>query len=85
MLICYRVGWPGWDDHTNQKYLDGYGNRTAKVWKDWQTAYTLTGHTQSVWAVLGIREYILTGEAVIVNEVKLSTYIDQKCTALWFG
>lgn len=28
--------------------------RTAKVWKDWQLAYTLEGHEQSVWAVLAL-------------------------------
>ncbi|KAJ3415623.1 hypothetical protein HDV05_004499 [Chytridiales sp. JEL 0842] len=43
--------------------VSGSWDKTARVWKDWQCEYTLTGHTQSVWAVVGIREYILTGSA----------------------
>lgn len=38
--------------------------RTAKVWKDFKLVYDLTGHQQSVWAVLALNdehEQILTG------------------------
>lgn len=36
--------------------------RTAKVWKNFNLVYDLKGHTQSVWAVLGVDEdQYLTG------------------------
>lgn len=38
--------------------------RTAKVWKDFKLLYDLTGHQQSVWAVLAINsEEFLTGSS----------------------
>ena len=39
--------------------------RTAKVWKNFNLAYDLKGHQQSVWAVLGVEEdQFLTGKTV---------------------
>jgi phospholipase A-2-activating protein len=39
------------------------------VWKDWQLAYTLKGHEQSVWAVLALDEpeddLVLTGAEIL--------------------
>ena len=36
--------------------------RTARVWRNFQLAYELKGHQQSVWAVLAIEEqHVLTG------------------------
>ena len=43
---------------------DAGSYRTAKVWKDFQLAYTIEGHEQSVWAVLaldGEDDLVLTG------------------------
>lgn len=44
--------------------LMGHARRTAKVWKDFQLAYTLEGHEQAVWAVLALEgedDLVLTG------------------------
>jgi hypothetical protein len=39
-----------------------FTSRTAKVWKNFNLAYELKGHEQSVWAVLAIdEEQTLTG------------------------
>ncbi|EEB86705.1 hypothetical protein MPER_16240, partial [Moniliophthora perniciosa FA553] len=39
-------------------------SRTAKVWKNFNLAYELKGHEQSVWAVLAIDDkQVLTGSA----------------------
>ncbi|KAF5388995.1 hypothetical protein D9757_005125 [Collybiopsis confluens] len=39
-------------------------HRTAKVWKNFNLAYELKGHEQSVWAVLAVdEEQVLTGSA----------------------
>ncbi|KPV75934.1 uncharacterized protein RHOBADRAFT_13968, partial [Rhodotorula graminis WP1] len=37
-----------------KRIVSGSWDKTAKVWKDWQLAYTLKGHEQSVWAVLAL-------------------------------
>ncbi|BGP38000.1 hypothetical protein JCM10449v2_001927 [Rhodotorula kratochvilovae] len=37
-----------------KRIVSGSWDKTAKVWKDWQVAYTLEGHEQSVWAVLAL-------------------------------
>jgi hypothetical protein len=37
---------------------------TARVWKDWECAYTLKGHDRAVWAVLALdNDEYLTGNA----------------------
>ena len=37
-------------------------HRSAKVWKDFQLAYDLKGHSYAVWAVLAVdEEQFLTG------------------------
>lgn len=42
--------------------MDNMGNSKAIVWKDFQQAHVLEGHTASVWAVLAIEDdLILTG------------------------
>ena len=47
-------------------------HRTARVWKNFQFAYELVGHTQSVWAVVAIEpDQFLTGEF----GVRLLTYV----------
>ncbi|KAJ3504097.1 hypothetical protein NLJ89_g8115 [Agrocybe chaxingu] len=44
--------------------ISGSWDKTAKVWKNYNLAYDLKGHQQSVWAVLGIDEdQFLTGSA----------------------
>lgn len=35
---------------------------TARVWKNWECVYTLTGHERAVWAVLALpNDQFLTG------------------------
>ncbi|GAA5938439.1 hypothetical protein JCM3775_000892 [Rhodotorula graminis] len=54
-----------------KRIVSGSWDKTAKVWKDWQLAYTLKGHEQSVWAVLALEsdgsadqeDLVLTGAA----------------------
>ncbi|BGO89650.1 hypothetical protein NBRC10512_001497 [Rhodotorula toruloides] len=50
-----------------RRIVSGSWDKTARVWKDWQLAYTLKGHEQSVWAVLALDEpeddLVLTGAA----------------------
>ncbi|GAA6054564.1 hypothetical protein JCM3770_006034 [Rhodotorula araucariae] len=54
-----------------KRIISGSWDKTAKVWKDWQLAYTLEGHEQSVWAVLALdgdgtqenEDLVLTGAA----------------------
>ena len=48
------------------------GCRTAKVWKDFQLAYDLVGHKQSVWAVL----IVLTTWAFWRGDIFLATEED---------
>ncbi|KAF5330954.1 hypothetical protein D9619_005411 [Psilocybe cf. subviscida] len=44
--------------------ISGSWDKTAKVWKNFNLVYDLKGHTQSVWAVIGIDEdQYLTGSA----------------------
>ncbi|KAF8912027.1 phospholipase A-2-activating protein [Gymnopilus junonius] len=44
--------------------ISGSWDKTAKVWKNFNLAYDLKGHQQSVWAVLGVDEdQFLTGSA----------------------
>ncbi|GAA5877374.1 hypothetical protein JCM3774_003577 [Rhodotorula dairenensis] len=49
------------------RIVSGSWDKTAKVWKNWQLAYTLKGHEQSVWAVLALDgsedDLVLTGAA----------------------
>ncbi|GAA6016549.1 hypothetical protein JCM10207_002836 [Rhodosporidiobolus poonsookiae] len=55
-----------------KRIVSGSWDKTAKVWKDWQLAYTLKGHEQSVWAVLaldGDEDLVLTGAAD--NQIRL--------------
>ncbi|KDE02794.1 hypothetical protein MVLG_06686 [Microbotryum lychnidis-dioicae p1A1 Lamole] len=56
-----------------KRLISGSWDKTAKVWKDFQLAYTLQGHEQSVWAVLALEgdgdDLVLTGAAD--NLVKL--------------
>lgn len=33
--------------------------RTAKIWKSWKEAYTLSGHSQAVWAVLAVNDNLV--------------------------
>ncbi|CAG8450554.1 5304_t:CDS:2 [Acaulospora morrowiae] len=43
--------------------VSGSWDKTAKIWKNWQESYTLTGHSHAVWAVLAIEDdLILTGK-----------------------
>lgn len=43
--------------------------RTAKVWQNFQLAYELRGHEQSVWAVLVVdEETFLTGTFAVVHQ-----------------
>lgn len=47
--------------------------RTARVWKKFQSAYELTGHAQSVWAVVAIdSDQFLTGEYAFIPAAHLS-------------
>ncbi|GAA5879981.1 hypothetical protein JCM8547_004831 [Rhodosporidiobolus lusitaniae] len=49
-----------------KRIVSGSWDKTAKVWKNWELAYTLEGHEQSVWAVLaldGEDDLVLTGAA----------------------
>ncbi|SCV69419.1 BQ2448_2439 [Microbotryum intermedium] len=50
-----------------KRVISGSWDKTAKVWKDCQLAYTLQGHVQSVWAVLALEgdgdDLVLTGAA----------------------
>lgn len=49
-------------------------SRTAKVWKDFQLAYTIEGHEQSVWAVLALEgedDLVLTGESRSISSSSL--------------
>ncbi|ORX61512.1 PFU-domain-containing protein [Hesseltinella vesiculosa] len=48
----------------NGDIVSGSWDNTAIVWKNYQQAYSLTGHTQTVWAVLPLEDdLILTGSA----------------------
>lgn len=49
---------------TGGTIVSGSWDRTAKIWKNFQLAYELKGHQQSVWAVLAVDEdQTLTGSA----------------------
>jgi phospholipase A-2-activating protein len=42
--------------------------RTTKIWKNWQEACTLEGHSHAVWAVLAVDDdLIFTGECDSIN------------------
>ncbi|KTW29064.1 uncharacterized protein T551_02338 [Pneumocystis jirovecii RU7] len=36
--------------------ISGSWDKTAKIWRDWQCAYTLYGHTAAVWAAIIVDE-----------------------------
>lgn len=58
--------------HQCRHYILMNVHRTARVWKNFQFAYELVGHTQSVWAVVAIEpDQFLTGEF----GVRLLTYV----------
>lgn len=52
------------------------------MWKDWQLAYTLEGHEQSVWAVLALEsdgsaeeeDLVLTGASLSLCRSLSSTW-----------
>lgn len=44
--------------------VSGSWDKTAKIWKNWQEAFTLNGHSHAVWAVLAVDDdLIFTGSA----------------------
>jgi len=53
------------------RHGDKVNGSTARVWKNWECAYTLKGHERAVWAVLslGDDEY-LTGPVPLVESIE---------------
>ncbi|KAI9240341.1 MAG: WD40-repeat-containing domain protein, partial [Podila humilis] len=37
--------------------VSGSWDKTAKVWRDWQVAHTLEGHSQAIWGVIELVEH----------------------------
>jgi phospholipase A-2-activating protein len=49
---------------TNGYIVSGSWDKTARIWKNWECAAILAGHTQAVWAVLALSEdLVLTAAA----------------------
>jgi phospholipase A-2-activating protein len=57
--------------------VSGSWDKTARVWKDWQSVAVLQGHTQAVWAVLALDDdTILTASAdKIIRQFSISEAI----------
>ncbi|BFZ54848.1 WD repeat protein Lub1 [Savitreella phatthalungensis] len=51
------------NNRTNRTILSGSWDGTARLWKDTQCLYTLSGHEGAVWAVLATQQGILTAGA----------------------
>ena len=69
ILRSFLVLGIGMSPHTHHLTLHDTMIRTAKVWKAYRLVYELTGHTQSVWAVLALEaDQYLTGMSAICQE-----------------
>ncbi|RUS27462.1 WD40-repeat-containing domain protein [Jimgerdemannia flammicorona] len=62
--------------------VSGSWDKTIKVWKNWQEAYSLEGHTLAVWSVVAIEDDLILSAAA---DKTIRLWKDGKCVQTYRG